>query len=57
MTELNRRRLHVLDIWESQSDFERLVNDWLMPAVQRIGIKGQPITEFSPAHAIFAPNV
>ena len=48
---------HVVDVWESQADFERFVHDRLMPAVKRIGIKGQPITEFAPAHAIFAPNI
>ena len=49
--------LHVLDIWESQADFERFANERLMPAVQRLGIKGQPVVTFAPAHAIFAPNI
>ena len=49
--------LHVLDLWESQADFERFVNDRLMPAVKRIGIQGQPKVQFESAHAIFAPNV
>jgi hypothetical protein len=48
---------HALDIWDSQAEFERFVQDRLAPAVQRIGIKGQPNTQFYPAHAIFAPNV
>jgi hypothetical protein len=49
--------LHVLDIWESQQDFERFIGQRLNPAVQRLGIQGQPKVEFQQAHAIFAPNV
>jgi hypothetical protein len=49
--------LHVLDLWDSQTDFERFMNERLRPAVQRIGIKGIPNVQFAPAHAIFAPNV
>ena len=49
--------LHVLDLWDSQADCERFVSERLMPAVQRVGIQGQPKIEFAPAHAIFAPNV
>lgn len=49
--------MHVLDIWESQADFEKFVNDRLMPAVKRLGIQGQPKVEIEAAHAIFAPDV
>jgi hypothetical protein len=49
--------LRVLDLWESQQEFERFVEQRLMPAVQKIGIQGQPKVEFAEAHAIFAPNV
>ena len=48
---------HVLDLWESQADFERFTQERLMPGVQKIGIQGQPKVEFFDAHAIFAPNV
>ena len=48
---------HVLDLWDSQADFERFVERRLMPAVQKIGIQGQPKVEFAEAHAVFAPNV
>ena len=49
--------LRVLDLWESQQDFQHFVERRLMPAVQKLGIKGQPKVEFAEAHAIFAPNV
>jgi hypothetical protein len=49
--------LHVLDVWDSQADFERFARERLMPGLQRMGINGQPKTQFNPAHAVFAPNV
>jgi hypothetical protein len=49
--------LHVLDIWESQAQFERFAQERLSGGVQRAGITTQPNVEFSEAHAIFAPNV
>ena len=48
---------HVLDLWESREDFEKFVQERLMPGVQKIGIKGEPKVEFEEAQAIFAPNV
>jgi hypothetical protein len=49
--------LHVLDIWESQQDFERFMQQRLAASVQKIGIQGQPRVEFAEAHAVFAPNI
>ncbi len=49
--------LHVMDLWDSQVDFERFTQERLMPGVQKIGIKGQPKVEFHEAHSVFAPNV
>lgn len=48
--------LLVTDIWESADDFNRFVETRLMPAVQEIGISGQPEVEITDAHRIFAPN-
>ena len=48
---------HVLDLWESGEDFQRFVDQRLMPAVQKIGIKGQPQVELAEAVSVFAPNV
>jgi len=49
--------LHVLDLWETKEDFEKFVNDRLMPGVQKIGIQGQPKVEFVDPLSVFAPNV
>jgi hypothetical protein len=48
--------LHVLDVWNSAEEFQRFMEQRLQPAIQRIGIKGQPKVELRPTHAIFAPN-
>lgn len=47
----------VLDLWDSQAQFEAFVQQRLMPGVQKIGIQGQPQVSFSEATAVFAPNV
>ena len=48
--------LHVLDVWDSQSDFEAFAQARLAPAVQKIGIQSQPNVTFGEVHAIYAPN-
>lgn len=48
--------LHVLDVWETQADFERFSQERLGPVVQKIGITSQPNVTFGETHAIFAPN-
>jgi len=48
---------HVMDLWDSQGDFQNFVQSRLMAATQRAGITTQPNVQFAEAHAIFAPNV
>ncbi|WP_344073775.1 hypothetical protein [Streptomyces crystallinus] len=45
--------LHVTDVWESQEDFERFFAERLAPAVEKIGIVGQPDTQLLPLHRRF----
>ena len=47
---------HVLDVWNSQEEFQRFASERLMPGIQKLGIEGTPTIEFSDAHATFAPN-
>ncbi|MFP5245675.1 MAG: hypothetical protein ACLGH0_03190 [Thermoanaerobaculia bacterium] len=49
--------LRVLDLWESEENFQTFVRDRLMPGVQKAGIAGEPKITFGASHAIFAPNV
>ena len=47
---------HAIDVWDSAQDFNAFLETRLLPAIQKIGIKGQPNVELSEAHATFAPN-
>jgi hypothetical protein len=48
--------LRVLDIWESQADFERFQESRLMSAVQQAGIEGQPNVRYYDVHNIYVPE-
>ena len=45
--------LRVTDVWETAEDFQRFVDDRLMPAVRRAGLETQPEVEVLPTHAVF----
>ena len=47
--------LHVLDVWESEEDFDRFATDRLIPVTTEIGIAGQPDVQFERVHAYFNP--
>lgn len=47
----------VIDLWNSAEDFQRFNDTRLAPAIQKVGIQGQPTVTFSPVHAIFNPGV
>ena len=50
--------LRVTDVWESAEDFDRFVNERLMPAVQELGIEGEPRVQVNPLHGhVFAPAI
>jgi hypothetical protein len=45
--------MHVTDVWNAEGDFQRFFAERLAPAVQEVGLPGQPEVEFSPAHRRF----
>ena len=47
--------LHVTDVWDSEGSFNTFLQDRLQPAIQEIGIQGQPEVKFFPMHGVFAP--
>lgn len=49
--------LRVLDIWESQQNFEQFQKDRLTNAVQQAGINTQPKVQYFPAHNVYVPNI
>jgi hypothetical protein len=49
--------MHVVDVWESAEDFQRFVDERLMPVVKgEIGIPGEPNVQLYPAHAVFVAD-
>ena len=48
--------LRVTDVWDSADDFNRFVEQRLMPGVQQVGIAGEPQVEILEVHRIIAPN-
>ena len=47
--------LRVLDIWETQGDFERFQESRLMSAIQQAGLEGQPNVRYYDVHNIYVP--
>jgi hypothetical protein len=47
--------LNVIDVWASAEAFQAFSEQRLGPAVQEIGIEGEPDVRFAPMHACFAP--
>jgi hypothetical protein len=45
----------VVDVWESEEQFQRFVEDRLNPGIQQVGIEGEPKVTFAPAHRVFDP--
>jgi hypothetical protein len=50
---------HVVDVWQSQEDFERFVAERLDPVVrEKLGVTSNPVVEYSPLNRRFvAPGV
>jgi hypothetical protein len=48
--------LRVVDVWDSQQDFERFQQERLMSAVQAAGMDGEPQVEFFEIHNVWAPR-
>jgi hypothetical protein len=46
----------VVDVWESDEQFDRFVRERLMPVVVgELGVKSEPNVTVTPAHAFFKP--
>jgi hypothetical protein len=49
--------MHILDVWESEESFNAYFQQRIGPAVQAVGIQGQPDVKFFPMHGVFAPGL
>ena len=45
----------VTDVWASAADFQRFIDERLMPGVVQVGITGQPDVVITEAYRTFAP--
>jgi hypothetical protein len=45
--------LTVGDVWESEADFQRFVDERLMPVIREIGIEGEPQVRFAELYTTF----
>ena len=46
----------VLDVWESEEDFQSFAENRLMPGLEPLGFEGEPKVTFTPAQAYFNPQ-
>jgi hypothetical protein len=47
----------VVDLWESGDDFNRFVEERLMPGLKELGIEGEPAVRLTEAHRVFNPGL
>ena len=51
--------LRVVDVWDSEADFQRFADERLMPGLASAGIlegKGEPEVTFAPLHRQWSPD-
>ena len=50
--------LRITDVWNTEDDFNRFMQERLAPAIEKVGIEGQPEVDFTSLHRRFvAPGV
>ena len=48
--------LNVVDVWESEDEFNTFAQDRLMPGVAKAGIEGEPKVDMHDTHRVYAPG-
>ena len=49
--------INVVDVWDAPADFDRFMQERLGPALQQVGVAGEPDVTWHEAHAVFIPGV
>ena len=49
------RGLRITDVWDSVEDLQAFVAERLQPAIDEVGIPGQPTIEILPLHESYCP--
>lgn len=47
--------MRIFDMWESADDFQSFFEQRIQPAVQQVGLVGQPEVVLLPVHATYTP--
>jgi hypothetical protein len=48
--------IRVIDVWDSQGDFEHFMGERLQSATQEAGLQGQPQVTYYEVHNVWAPR-
>ena len=48
--------MRIFDLWETAEAFHAFFEARVMPAVQQVGLPGEPVVELIPVHATFTPR-
>ena len=48
--------IRVIDVWDSQAQFEQFMGERLQSAVQAAGVEGQPDVVYYDVHNVYAPR-
>ena len=52
----DKNGMHIVDLWESESDFNAFVETRLMPIVKKLGIKDMPQIDIYKMHTARVPG-
>ena len=52
----DKKGMHIVDIWENETNFNSFIENKIMPIVKKYNIKGQPQVEIFNIHASFVPG-
>ena len=46
---------HFADVWDSAEEFQAFVENRLTPAIEKVGVEGQPDVQVLPLHELYVP--
>lgn len=52
----DKNGLHIVDLWDSESDFNSFIEKKIMPEVKRLGIKDMPQIDIYKVHSAYVPG-
>ena len=52
----DKNGMHIVDLWESENDFNSFIEKRIMPEVKKLGITDMPQVEIYKVHATYVPT-